>query len=216
MRRVQTSEDEHKLLKEYLRTSPLVSIRARCQAILMREKKISLSDIGDIVSRKVLEKFLEQYPDKKICIIWDNASFHKGKKIREALGKGKSLERIHLIALPPYAPDKNPTEHIWNEAKGSIANIQFESFDETRAAFLKRKLALKERKRQQLQKSRERKALAKQKAALKRENKRIEKLALARKLALKKAQVKDRKKRQKTKLTTQGVKKVHRENIEEG
>lgn len=84
---------------------------------------------------KVYERFLKEYPDKKICIVWDNASFHKGKQIRAALKKGKLLDRVHLIPLPPYSPDKNPIEHIWNEAKGAIANIQRDSFSETKTAF---------------------------------------------------------------------------------
>lgn len=85
---------------------------------------------------KVLEIFLREYPDKNICIVWDNASFHKGKEIRSALVKGGLLERVHLIAFPPYAPDKNPIEHVWNDAKGEIANIQRESLSDTKVAFV--------------------------------------------------------------------------------
>ncbi|QQS21305.1 MAG: transposase [Candidatus Moraniibacteriota bacterium] len=29
---------------------------------------------------KALEQFLKEYPDKKICIVWDNARFHKGRE----------------------------------------------------------------------------------------------------------------------------------------
>lgn len=61
---------------------------------------------------KAYKKFLELYPNKKICVIWDNAKFHKGKLIRENLKKGKSLEMLYLINFPPYAPDKNPIEHV--------------------------------------------------------------------------------------------------------
>lgn len=86
---------------------------------------------------KALELFLKNYPDKRICIIWDNARFHKGKLIRETLKKGKLLERVHLINFPPYAPDKNPIEHVWKEAKYKISNIQFETFDKTKQAFRK-------------------------------------------------------------------------------
>jgi hypothetical protein len=45
--------------------------------------------------------FLKEYPDKKICIVWDNAGFHKGKEIRKALQTGGLLERVHLIPMPP-------------------------------------------------------------------------------------------------------------------
>jgi transposase len=84
---------------------------------------------------KVLKRFKLERPHKKICIVWDNAKFHKGKLMRRELSKGKSLENFHLINLPPYAPDKNPIEHVWNNAKGSIANIQHETFLETKSAF---------------------------------------------------------------------------------
>lgn len=84
---------------------------------------------------KAFQSFLKEYPNKKICIIWDNAAFHKGVKIREALKVGEILERVHLIAMPPYAPDHNPIEHVWNVAKGKIANIQYTSFTNTKTAF---------------------------------------------------------------------------------
>lgn len=87
---------------------------------------------------KALEKLLIEYPDKKICLIWDNVAFHKGKKIREALRKGGKLERLHLINLPPYAPDMNPIEHIWNTVKGQLANIQFDNFKITKAKFMEK------------------------------------------------------------------------------
>lgn len=63
------------------------------------------------------QQFLKAYPHKKICIVWDNAPFHKSLKIREQLKNGGLLERVHLIAMPPYAPDENPIEHVWNTAK---------------------------------------------------------------------------------------------------
>lgn len=73
---------------------------------------------------KAFEGFLMKHSKKKLCIIWDNASFHKGKEIKKALAKGRLLERVHLIAMPPYAPDENPIEHVWKDAKGAIANVQ--------------------------------------------------------------------------------------------
>lgn len=86
---------------------------------------------------KALKQFLKKYPQKKICIIWDNAQFHKGKEIRKALHKGRLLERAHLINFPPYAPDKNPIEAVWNTTKGSMANIQYDDFEKMKEAFTK-------------------------------------------------------------------------------
>jgi transposase len=82
-----------------------------------------------------LEKLEKNYPNKRICLIWDNARWHKGKDIRKQFAKGGSLERFHCINFPPYAPDKNPQENIWNCAKDKISNICYDSFDETKQAF---------------------------------------------------------------------------------
>lgn len=80
--------------------------------------------------------FLKLYPNKKICIIWDNASCHKGNLIRQALTKGGLLERVHLIAFPPYAPDCNPIEHVWNTVKDKLSNNQAEVFEQTKQRFM--------------------------------------------------------------------------------
>jgi transposase len=82
-----------------------------------------------------MKQFLREYPDKRIAIIWDNASFHKSKEIREQLKRGGIMERVHLIPMPPYAPDENPIEHVWNTAKQKVANLQRETFEDTKKAF---------------------------------------------------------------------------------
>jgi transposase len=89
-------------------------------------------------SKEVLEActlFLANHPDKKICIVWDNAPFHKSKAIREELKTGGIMERVHLIAMPPYAPDNNPIEHVWGVTKQTVSNIQKDTFEKTKQAF---------------------------------------------------------------------------------
>lgn len=81
-------------------------------------------------------EFLKLYPDKKIAIIWDNATHHKGILFRQALSKGGPLERVHLIALPPYAPDQNPIEHVWDTAKKKLSNHQDKYFEDTKQKFM--------------------------------------------------------------------------------
>lgn len=85
---------------------------------------------------RVLEQLVPKYPNKRICIIWDNASWHKGKNLRKRLKKGEPLEKLHLINLPPYAPETNPIEHVWQYAKEKIANRQESNFEKTKSAFL--------------------------------------------------------------------------------
>jgi transposase len=84
---------------------------------------------------KAFEQFLAAHPGKNIAIVWDNAAFHKGREIRAALAKGRLLERVHLVPMPPYAPDHNPIEHVWNTAKQAVANIQHRTFEQTKTAF---------------------------------------------------------------------------------
>lgn len=85
-----------------------------------------------------LTLLLAEYPGKKICLVWDNAAFHKGKKLREELKNGGLLERIHLMNFPPYAPDYNPIEHVWNTVKDEMANIQLDSIDQVAELFLQK------------------------------------------------------------------------------
>jgi transposase len=77
---------------------------------------------------KALKKLKKQYSDKNICLIWDNAGWHKGKFIRQELKKGKSLCNFHLINFPPYAPDTNPQEHVWKYVRDRIAHQPTTSF----------------------------------------------------------------------------------------
>ncbi len=85
---------------------------------------------------KATGEFIKLYPNKKICIIWDNATCHKGILMRQALAKGGLLERVHLVWLPPYAPDHNPIEHVWEVTKDKLANKQDYSFQETKQKFM--------------------------------------------------------------------------------
>jgi transposase len=83
----------------------------------------------------VLEQLVSQYPNQRVCLIWDNASCHKGKLLRAKLKKGDSLEKLHLIPLPPYAPETNPIEHVWEYAKEKIANRSESNFEKTKSVF---------------------------------------------------------------------------------
>ncbi len=85
---------------------------------------------------KAFKQFLKRHPDKRICVVWDNAPFHRSNEVRNELKQGGLLEQVHLIAMPPYAPDHNPIEHVWNTAKQHVANIQYETFEQSKQAFM--------------------------------------------------------------------------------
>lgn len=82
---------------------------------------------------KALKLLVKKYPKKKICLIWDNAKFHKGMLVRKALEK--DLSSFFLINFPPYAPDTNPQEHVWQWSKDQIANAQFHTLKDLSRVF---------------------------------------------------------------------------------
>lgn len=84
---------------------------------------------------RVLKQLMKRYPDKKVCVAWDNAKWHKGKLLRATLRRGKKLEKLHLINFPPYAPETNPIEHVWQFAKSRISNIDKGEFENIKANF---------------------------------------------------------------------------------
>lgn len=83
----------------------------------------------------VLTNLTKKYKNKKIVIIWDNARFHRGRKIKKLLGSNQLLQNIHLIWLPPYAPDKNPQEFVWRLAKDKIGNQVYNQFEKLITTF---------------------------------------------------------------------------------
>jgi len=82
-----------------------------------------------------LKRLVADHPDKQICVVWDNATWHKNRLNRDNLGPDYPLENIRLVAMPPYAPDRNPIEHVWKDTKDHIANIQRHDFTDTITAF---------------------------------------------------------------------------------
>ena len=54
-----------------------------------------------------------------VIVLWDNASIHKGARMREMC---RRFPRLHLEALPAYAPQLNPDEEVWAYSKGRLAN----------------------------------------------------------------------------------------------
>jgi transposase len=51
----------------------------------------------------------------KLVLILDRWGVHRSKVLRNYLDRHAAT--IHVEWLPPYAPDLNPTEQVWNHAK---------------------------------------------------------------------------------------------------
>lgn len=67
---------------------------------------------------KFLEDLLVQYPEQRIRLIWDQATYHTSKKVQTWLHRHP---RITAYRLPKYAPELNPVEHVWRFVKQRVA-----------------------------------------------------------------------------------------------
>jgi len=54
-----------------------------------------------------------------LIILLDNGKAHRGEPVQELLAR---TTRLHLEPFPPYAPELNPDEGVWNHLKSTLAN----------------------------------------------------------------------------------------------
>jgi len=56
-----------------------------------------------------------------IVLLWDSLKAHRARLTKAFLAR---QPRIHLVVLPTYAPEPNPVEYLWSDAKlGELANF---------------------------------------------------------------------------------------------
>jgi putative transposase len=72
---------------------------------------------GDEVAA-FLRHLLHQVPGPLIVLL-DNGKIHRGDPVQDLLAR---TSRLHLEPLPPYAPELNPDEGVWNHLKARLAN----------------------------------------------------------------------------------------------
>ena len=59
------------------------------------------------------------------CVVWDGAPSHRGKQI--------AALAMTRIALPPYSPELNPAERIFEEIRARTEGVVYESLEAKRA-----------------------------------------------------------------------------------
>ena len=79
-------------------------------------------------SRGFLEQIAQSDPTAEHVVIWDQAGFHPTAEdpTRPA--------HMHLLPLPPYSPELNPVEGLWDQVKDVLCNRLFPTCDEREAA----------------------------------------------------------------------------------
>jgi transposase len=64
-----------------------------------------------------LRHLLRQIPGHLVVLL-DNGGIHRGNPVQELLAR---TSRLHLEPFPPYAPELNPDEGVWNHLKAHLA-----------------------------------------------------------------------------------------------
>lgn len=99
---------------------------------------------GDTANTLTFLTFLqEKFPGKKLTLIWDGASYHTSADVATYLQRlNGHLQpddwKITCIKLAPYAPEQNPIETIWGQAKKVLRENyhQLSSFAKVKQLFV--------------------------------------------------------------------------------
>jgi transposase len=90
---------------------------------------------NSLTTCNILKQLLELYPEQKIIIVWDNASWHKSMVVREFLKQNSG--KFQLFAFPPYYPEVNPQEHVWKAGRAKVThNVFIDKIDQTTDQFV--------------------------------------------------------------------------------
>ena len=69
---------------------------------------------------------------RKVFLIVDGHPAHKARLVKQFLADNR--DRIELFFLPPYSPELNPDELVWNNVKAAVAKKAIMTKEELKAA----------------------------------------------------------------------------------
>jgi transposase len=75
-----------------------------------------------------LQQIADSDPQAEHVVIWDQAGFHPRP------GAAGLPARIHLLPLPPYSPELNPVEGLWDQTQDVTCNRHFADLDQLEEA----------------------------------------------------------------------------------
>jgi DDE superfamily endonuclease len=71
-----------------------------------------------------LAEVAQRHADEFILMVLDGAGWHRAKRLQVP-------SNVCLVPLPPWSPQLNPAEHIWDELREKyLANRRFENMDQ--------------------------------------------------------------------------------------
>ena len=82
-----------------------------------------INGVNTEVFEAYLREFSQHKPKEYKIVVIDNAGFHSTKNIEVP-------ENIALLRIPPYNPELNPCEQIWQYIKNRFKNQRFETIED--------------------------------------------------------------------------------------
>jgi transposase len=82
-----------------------------------------VSAVNTTVFEQYLNDFSAHKPDEYKIVVIDNAGFHSTKNIQVP-------DNIFLLRIPPYSPELNPCEQIWQHLKKLFKNQVFKTIEQ--------------------------------------------------------------------------------------
>ena len=84
-----------------------------------------IETLGKDIFHQYLKKLSEHRPDEYKIVVIDNAGFHSTKDMQLP-------ENIYLLPIPPYTPELNPCEKVWQYIKDRYKNKTFKNMETLR------------------------------------------------------------------------------------
>jgi hypothetical protein len=98
------------------KTQRVSMMAALCQGQLLAPLTFQGTCYAALVESWFEHQLLPELQEGQVVIL-DNAAFHRKDRLRALV----ATKGCTLLALPPYSPDLNPIEHVWNTLKIRIA-----------------------------------------------------------------------------------------------
>ena len=81
-----------------------------------------VNGVNSDIFERYLREFSKHKPEEFKIVVIDNAGFHSTKNMNIP-------DNIYLLRIPPYSPELNPCEQVWQYIKNRYKNQLFKTMD---------------------------------------------------------------------------------------
>ena len=94
-----------------------------CELVTADAQFLFLPSVSIFGTQIFLNQLVATDPQAIHVVLWDQAGFHPKP------GSHSLPEQIRIVEFPPYCPELNPVEKLWDQVKRHVANDVFETLE---------------------------------------------------------------------------------------